>query len=300
MARTELRRIEITAGTPPGGGQDRAARALAAAIDESGGPAVTVTNRVGRGGGVAWASLAANAGSGELISISSPTMLTNNLHDPSEPGLNDVTHLAILCVEPLVFAVPEKSPLSNAGDLLAALADDPSEVPASIATALGNVNHMALAAVAAHAGSELPPVTALPSASAAIDNAVSGATSLAVVSAASALDAIARSELRALAVSSKARAGSPLGAVPIWSEIGVDCTHTTWRGVVGPPALTADTVHHWEHVLAAAVSTEAWQRAVQRHAWVPWFLVGHAAAEFVKTEAASIRTSLVGLGMLDG
>lgn len=299
MATTALRRIEITAGTPPGGGQDRAARALAAAIDESNGAHVTVTNVVGRGGGVAWESLGTPAASGELISISSPTMLTNHLHDSNEPGPDDVTHLAILCVEPLLFAVPRSSPVSNADDLLAALAGDPSEVPASIATALGNVNHMALSAVAAHAGSGMPLVTAFPSAAAALDATISN-TGLAVVSAASALDRVASGELRAIAVSSTARVGPPLDDVPFWTELGVDCAHATWRGVVGPPGITADAVHDWEDVLARAVSTETWQRAVEKHAWVPWFLVGDAAIGFVETETASIRASLDGLGMLDG
>ena len=299
MATTALRRIEITAGTPPGGGQDRAARALAAAIDELNGARVTVTNVVGRGGGVAWESLGDRPGSGELISISSPTMLTNHLHDRGEPGPDDVTHLAILCIEPLLFAVPRSSPVSNAGELVAALAGDPSEVPVSIATALGNVNHMALAAVAAHAGSGMPPVTAFPSAAAAIDAAISNA-GLAVVSAASALDAVIGGELQALAASSTARVGPPLDEVPTWTELGVECAHATWRGVAGPPGLAADTVHAWEDVLAAAVATDTWQRAAERHAWVPWFLVGDAAIEFVETETASIRASLHGLGMVDG
>jgi putative tricarboxylic transport membrane protein len=299
-AMTALRRIEITAGTPPGGGQDRAARALAAAIDESGGPAVSVTNVVGRGGGAAWEALGARPGAGEVISISSPTMLTNHLHDPGEPGREDVTHLAILCIEPLVFAVPQASPLTSADDLLRALAEDPEKVRVAIATARGNVNHMAVAAVAAHAGSAPPPVDALPSAAAALDTALSGAASLAVVSAASALRLIADGVLRPLAVSSTARVGPPLDYVPIWTELGIDCALATWRGVVGPPGLTAGTVHDWEEVLATAVSTEAWQRAVDAYAWVPWFLVGEAAAEFVGTEEKAIRGSLAALGMLDG
>jgi putative tricarboxylic transport membrane protein len=95
------RRIEIIAGTPAGGGQDRAARALAQAL-----PIETfVTNVPGRGGGNGWDLLAGRTGDPHVVSISSPTLITNKLRGEASIDHVDLTPLAHLCTESLVFAV---------------------------------------------------------------------------------------------------------------------------------------------------------------------------------------------------
>src|SRR3972149_339403 len=60
--------MEIIAGTPPGGGQDRTARAIAGILDTE----VTITNVPGRGGGNAWDRLIAGKGATHLGAGSPP------------------------------------------------------------------------------------------------------------------------------------------------------------------------------------------------------------------------------------
>ena len=105
--------IEIIAGTPAGGGQDRAARALASALEETSDIAVRVSNVPGRGGGNAWDVLCTHDGDGHRLSISSPTLITNRLTDVSDLDLDTLTQIAMLYSEYIVFAVPAASPLES-------------------------------------------------------------------------------------------------------------------------------------------------------------------------------------------
>jgi putative tricarboxylic transport membrane protein len=292
-------RIEIVAGTPPGGGQDRAARALAAAIAISSATEVTVSNVVGRGGGAAWELLGSRVGDPTVVSISSPTLLSNHLHDPDEPGEADLTHVAMLCVEPLVFAVAAGSSIASTSDLLDALGR--GSVRVVVATALGNINHMAVADVASHVGVPIGALTvsAFPSAKEAVSS-LGVDSDLAVVSVASALGAIARGQARAVALASPGRLTGELAPVPLWTELGVDAAHSTWRGVVAPPGLAPAVRRDLELLLTRAVTATPWQDAIVRHAWVPMFLLGSDAETFIAAETESMRASLERLGMLNG
>ncbi len=291
--------LEIVAGTPPGGGQDRAARALAAAIERVSDVGATVSNVVGRGGGAAWETVRARPGDARIVSISSPTMLSNHLHDPTEPGVTDLTQVAMLCTEPLVFAVAADSPFDSPDDVLTGMARGSLRVV--VATALGNVNHMAVADLAAQVTVPIEDVdvSAFGSAKEAVASLGVGAD-LAVVSAASALGGIERGRVRAVALSSPNRLEGALATVPLWTERGVDLARSTWRGVVAPPGLAADDVASLDTLLSSAVSAEPWQDAIVQHAWVPTFLLGADAESFVTGEYESMRKSLRRLGMLDG
>jgi putative tricarboxylic transport membrane protein len=75
------REIEIIAGTPPGGGLDRSARALANSITGNGlvDVPVKVVNVGGEGGRKAWRHVEQHAGDGHVIGISSPNMTADYL-----------------------------------------------------------------------------------------------------------------------------------------------------------------------------------------------------------------------------
>jgi putative tricarboxylic transport membrane protein len=296
---TAPHRIEIVAGTPPGGGQDRAARALAAAIESSSTTDVTVSNVVGRGGGAAWEMLGSRSGDPTLLSISSPTLLSNHLHDRDEPGESDLTHVAMLCTEPLAFAVASTSGIASASDLLEALRH--GSVRVVVATALGNINHMALADVAASVGVPVSDVSV--SAFGSARDAVSSLgveSDLAVVSAASTLGAVELGEVRVVALASTGRLGGRLASVPLWTELGVDAARATWRGVIAPPGLALADQRDLQLLVERAVAAPPWQDAILRYAWVPMLLIGSEAETFATSESESMRISLEQLGMLHG
>jgi len=101
------REVEIVAGTPAGGGQDRPARALIKVLQQAslGGVSFKVTNIPGLGGGNAWRYLARQAGDAHVLAISSPTLLTNQLLGEDALDFQTLTPLANLYTEYIAFLV---------------------------------------------------------------------------------------------------------------------------------------------------------------------------------------------------
>src|SRR5215831_7541216 len=115
------REVEIIAGTPPGGGLDRSARALAAALASGRlleNP-VKVVNIAGDGSRKAWLHLSGRRGDAHALCVSSSNLATDHLlgavtyrHEA------DFTPLAILYTEYIAFVSRADSIIRNATDLL--------------------------------------------------------------------------------------------------------------------------------------------------------------------------------------
>lgn len=292
--------IQILAGTPEGGGQDRAARALTAALEATSDLSIEVTNIPGRGGGNAWDVLCTHARDGHRLSISSPTLITNRLTDVSDLELDALTQIAMLYSEYIMFAVPTSSPLQSAEDLIAHLAS--SAAPTiSLATARGNINHIALAYLCRHAG--IPPssvpISVFNSAPLAIADALEDPTGIVAVSAASVVPEFRDGSLRLLAVSSPTRLSGELASAPTFDELGIDCTIGVWRGVFGPPSLSPEVVAFWADSIGRAVESESWHTSLERHVWAPSFLGPAATVDFIASEDRRMQTALSEFGLLD-
>jgi putative tricarboxylic transport membrane protein len=92
------RPIELVAGTPPGGGQDRPARVLFEVIERLHllEYPVHVVNMPGKGGGAAWDHLRENPGDAHRLAINSPPLLTNRLTGVSDYDHRQLTPIATL------------------------------------------------------------------------------------------------------------------------------------------------------------------------------------------------------------
>lgn len=293
------RPIEIIAGTPPGGGQDRAARAIAAALEEVLDVQVSVSNTPGRGGGDAWDQLAAHRGDQHVLSISSATLLTNHLTGVADLAYDDLSQLALLCTEFIAFAVPAESQLVSPFDLLEVLSA-PNPPAVSLAVARGNINHIALSFLCRHVGVDPRDVEVrvFDSARHAIADALERADGIAAVSAASLLPEVETRSLRLLATSAPHRLGHPFSDVPTWSELDVDCSIGTWRGLVGPPSLSEESLRLWDLAIGAAVATPAWRRSLSNHNWSDSHLSGAETRRFMQDEERRMQVGLGSLGLL--
>ncbi|MFT7474242.1 MAG: putative tricarboxylic transport membrane protein [Verrucomicrobiales bacterium] len=292
------RPVELIAGTPTGGGQDRAARALVEALDEAAGIPMSISNVAGRGGGNAWDILETRPGDGHTLSISSPTLITNRVTGESDLQVENLTPIAMLCAESIVFAVPATSRLADVHDLIDALASD-DKPTVSLATARGNINHIALAYLCRHV--DLDPgeieISVFDSAPKAIADAVTGPHRVAAVSAASVVPGFTDGSLRPLGVSAPVRLGEPLAEVPTFTEAGIDCTIGVWRGVVGPPHLDPDVVSFWAGAIGAAVSATNWQRSLKRHVWSDAYMGPVETSTFLRSEDDRLTTALRDFGL---
>jgi putative tricarboxylic transport membrane protein len=294
------REIELVAGTPPGGGQDRPARVLIGLMQQRLGVPIKLTNIAGRGGGNAWDYLAQHPGDAHIVAINSPTIITNELLGESALDFSALTPLANLYTEYLVFVVRPNTMPAGAQELLAALKRDTRSIRIAFATAIGNMNHMALAKITAQVGGNVQALATdvFDSARYAVAHVVEGRADLAVITATSAVPELEKGLLDAIAVSSPSRMSGPFAAVPTWRECGIDCVVGTWRGVVGARGLDAAQIAFWEQALGAAVAREAWRAELARHHWVDTYMGAAATRAFLDTERGVMHDALSGLGLL--
>jgi putative tricarboxylic transport membrane protein len=294
------REIELVAGTPAGGGQDRPARVLIDLIKDRVGAPIKLTNIPGRGGGNAWDYLAKHPADPHILAINSPTILTNRLLGESALDFDALTPLANLYTEYLAFVVRPNAAVDSARALLAQLARDPSRIRIAFATAIGNMNHMALARVTRQAGGDVRALATdvFDSARYAVAHVVEGRADLAVISATSAVPELQSGSLKTIAVSAPSRLAAPFAEVPTWTEHRIDCVVGTWRGVIGPRGITAHEIAFWEDALAQAVRSEAWRAELLRQHWTDTYLDAAGTRSFLVRELANMRTELSALGLL--
>ncbi len=237
------REVEIVAGTPPGGGLDRSARALVKAIESKrllDVPA-RVSNVAGEGGRKAWAYLDQHPGDPHVLCISSSNLATDHLLGASAfDHERAFTPLAILYAEYIAFLARSDSPLKSGADLIAPFATRAASVTVALSTSLGNPNHIALAKVVRHAGGDVkaPRIRVFDSALDAVADVVSGNSDICAVTAASAVKEITAGTMRALAVSAPQRLAGLYAQTPTWLEQSIDCVIGAWRGVSGARGLT--------------------------------------------------------------
>jgi len=297
------REVEIVAGTPPGGGLDRSARALVRAIESKrllDVPA-KVSNVAGEGGRKAWAYLDRHPGDPHMLCISSSNLATDHLLGASSFDHEAAfTPLAILYTEYIAFLARSDSSLKNGADLIARFATGAASVTAALSTSLGNPNHVALATVVRHAGGDVkaPNIRVFDSAPDAVADVVAGNADVCAVTAASAVKEITAGTMRALAVSAPQRLAGLYAQTPTWLEQSVDCVIGAWRGVSGARGLTQAQIAYWEGTLAAAVRTEAWMAELARLYWTPMFLDGASLRQHLARERGEMKVMLTDLGLL--
>src|SRR5262245_29195760 len=295
--------IEIIAGTPPGGGLDRSARALAAAL-EAGKLLqfpVKVSNIAGDGSRKAWVHLAGRTGDPHTLCVSSSNLATDHLLGSTAfRHEKDFTPLAILYTEYIAFVAAAGSSIRSATDLLARFATDASSVTVAVSTSLGNPNHIALAKIVRHAGGDVlaPQVRVFGSALDAVADVVEGKSDVAAVTAASPVPEMDAGRVRTLAVSAPRRLGGSFGSTPTWRELAVDCVIGAWRGVSGARDLTPAQVEFWRKTLAAAVATAEWQAALARYLWTDAWLDGAPLSDHLAREYEEMRAELLALQLL--
>jgi putative tricarboxylic transport membrane protein len=297
------REIEIVAGTPPGGGLDRAARALLKAIESTrllDVPA-RVNNVPGDGARKCWAYLDQRQGDPHVVAISSANLTTDHLLGTTAFDHEAAfTPLAILYTEYIAFLARGESPLKSGADLLKRLGTNAGAVTVALSTSLGNPNHIALAKVVRHAGGDVkaPKVRVFDSALDAVADVLAGNADVCAVTAASAVKELGAGSMRALAVSAPRRLNGLYAKTPTWVEHSVDCVIGAWRGVTGASGITPAQIAFWESTLAAAVKTGAWSEELARLYWTPAYLDGAELREQLQRERTEMNAVLQDLGLL--
>ncbi len=298
------RAVQIVAGTPPGGGLDRVARALEKAIAQAQliDVPVEVLNVPGDGARRAWTHCVdQHPGDGHVVSISSPNLVSDFLVGIADFEHSRYTPIATLVTEYIAFAVrADDANLPDGQALLARLGDDAASVKIALSTALGNPNHVALAKLIKHAGGEVdaPTIRVFDTALDAVADVVAGKADVCAVTAASVLAELKAGRVRVLAISAPARLSGAFAGTPTWNELGADCVIGAWRGVTGPVGLSPAQIAYWERVVTAAAAQPVWQEELARLNWSPMLATGSKLHSYLDTERAEFVAVLDELGLL--
>jgi putative tricarboxylic transport membrane protein len=294
--------VEIIAGTPPGGGTDRSARALLSAIEANHliETSAKVINIAGDGGRKAWRHIAGRTGDANLIGINSPNNVTDIL--TGIVGAEEIQNvpIAILYTEYIAFISRSDSAFSSGTEFLKRLADDPKAVTISLSTSLGNPNHIAAAKVIKHAGAPVtaPRTRVFDSARDVVADIVAGNADVGAITAASAVPELEAGQVRAIAISSPERLKGVYASAPTWREQSVDCAVGAWRGAAGAVGISDEQIAFWQGVLSKAVKTKEWNAELDRYFWTDMYLDGAALSDYLKREHREMEEILGALGLL--
>jgi putative tricarboxylic transport membrane protein len=296
------RDLEIVAGTPPGGGLDRTARALAQAIEAHRltDVPVHVKNIGGEGARKARAYMGTRAGDPHFVAISHTNVTTDYLMGLASAGHSASTPIAMLYSEYIAFIARTGSAIRTAAAFMSR-ARDARSITVALSTALGNPNHIAAAQVVRHAGGNALDlqVRVFDSALDAVDDVVAGHADIAAVTAASVLKALADGAIDVIAISAPERLAGALSDVPTWREAGVDCVIGAWRGVSGAIGIQAEHLAYWERLLASVRKTPEWQSALAAHGWTDAYVTGKSLARDLAKEHEDMAEGLRTLGLIE-
>src|SRR4029453_15578092 len=113
------RNVEIVVSSVPGGSNDKTARTVERILvgNNLGPSSVTVVNKSGSGGNIAYTYLPHHPAHGPYLLIGTPGLVTGHIIGTSQLRYTDFTPIASLINDYTVFVVNAASPIRNGKDL---------------------------------------------------------------------------------------------------------------------------------------------------------------------------------------
>jgi putative tricarboxylic transport membrane protein len=259
----------------------------------------TVVNKPGGGGTVALAYLNQHAGNGHYMMVTSPTLLTNHITGRSHLNYTDVTPLAQLGRDYVVFSVRSESPIRTAGDLVDRIKADPGSLTFAVGNTTGSHSHIATAQVAKSVGADprrLKVVTFGGSAEG-VTALLGGHIDVVASPPLAILQHVKAGRARLLAIASDQRQSGELASVPTWKEMGINAVATSWRSVVGPRELSEEQVRYWDDVFGKLAALPEWRQDLEANLVEHTYLNSRDTRILMEREYRALTTTLSDLGL---
>jgi tripartite-type tricarboxylate transporter receptor subunit TctC len=239
-----------------GGGVDILARTLGDVVSKEWGQPVVVENRPGAGGVVASQALVSSAPDGYTLIVVASGHATNPFLYPKIPydTFKDFTPISLLASSPNILLVRADSPFKTLGDVIAQAKAKPGSLSFAHA-GTGTSTHLAgelLKNLATIDIAAIPYKGGAP----AINDLLGGQIPLSFNNGPESVGQIAAGTVRALAVTTAARAPF-LPDVPSIGETVPGYDTEVWWGLLGPGGMPRELIEKLSHDFVAAVNTEA-------------------------------------------
>lgn len=284
--------VTMTAGASAGSGFDLTIRSVVAALQQEQivNVPLPVQNRPGGSGAEFLATMVQQyRGADDQLSVTSLSMMVNELSGASEYGYRDVTMIARLMTEYYVVVTRPGSPFTTLDDVMSGITSD----PARVAVGAAHDDEAPFDLLVSAAGGD--PVTvryvthegggdqSVALRNGTIDVAVGGISEF--------VDQVMSGELAALGVLAEHRM-SGLDTVPTAKEQGLDVTLSNWRGIYGPPDMPSDAVEYWQTALATMVESPSWKQIAEHRQFTTTFMVGDDLQTFLAETQEDVKTAL--------
>jgi putative tricarboxylic transport membrane protein len=295
------RNVDIVVASGAGGVSDRSARVVQKLLQANAVfPSVSVTNRPGGGGSVAFNFLAQHPGDAHYIATFSPTMLTNHILGVSKLNYTDFAPLGILVREHVMLTVRADSPIANGKALIERIRKDPTSVSFAFASAAGNQNHVVIGMIFKSAGADprKAKVVIQKSGGDGMISVLGGHVDVLVGAPASAVPHIQSGKARGIGIAAPQRQAGVQASLPTLKEQGIDAEFFSWRGFVGPKGLTPAQLAFWDQAFAKMVQGEEWKQDVEQNAWTEDYMTAAASLKHLDAEYALLKGLLHDMGVI--
>ncbi len=295
------KRIEIVVPGSPGGGQDLTARAIEATLRETRliSQPMIVNNIAGAAGNLAKAYINRHKGDAHFFYTDTNRIYLNKIVGTTPLGIEDVTPLARLTAENLVWVVRADSPLRSAQEILDKVKADPAAVSFGIGTAVGNdLLHILRPAIAVGADPRKMRVVAFKSGGDLMIQLLGGHVTVISTGLSEAVEQVRSGQARLLAVSAHERLSGEFAGVPNWRSMGINVSIRHWRGAFAPPGLSPDMVRFWDETLGRMVKTDAWKKTLEKYGWEDAYADSATFRKDLEQERAIAAPILAQLGMV--
>ena len=291
--------IEILVGVTPGGPVDTSARMIQKILQDKRMVAqpVSVINRPGANNALAWLYINQHAGDGHYLAMTLPNIVTNRITGTHDLNYTDITPLAQLNSEYIVFSVKADSPLKTGADLLNRLRANPAALSIAFSN-IGSANHIGAGLVLKTAGLDVKKLrfVAFKGASEAVTALLGGHVDANASSASTVASQVQSGALRIIAVAGPQRLKT-YPAVATWKEQGVAAIFANWRGVIGPKGMTAPQITYWDDLLRKVARTDEWIREVEQNGWEPDYMNSADSRKFLERQNDELKALLTELGI---
>ena len=289
--------VTMTAGADPGSGFDLTIRSVVETLQKENVVKVPmpVENRPGAIGAVFLATMVErHKGADDQVSVTSLSMMTNELRGMSDYGYDDVTMIARLMTEYFVVVTAPDSKLEDLGDVMDAIKANPGSVPVGAATD----DQVPFDLLLSEAGGD-PTKTNYVTYEGGGDQStalLNGDIDVAIAGVSEFTSLLGSGDLKALGVLSEERL--PGLDAPTAKEQGYDVTLANWRGIYGPPDMPDYAVDYWQDALGKMVETKTWEGIAERNQFTTTYMVDDELDNYLEETQADVKTALEESGQL--
>ena len=294
------RPVALIAPNAPGGNSDRFAREMervlrANRIVEV---PIVVINRPGGAGTVALSQLVASTGDAHVLLVGTPGVLSNHITGLTQHRHSDFTTLVLLVEDYYGVNVRTGSPLQSAREIVDRLRKQPDALALGTSGVAGS-NFTSLLMGFKRGGVDVKRLKIVSFAGGGQSTMalLGGHIDIVSTGLSNGAEHFQQGKMRLLVISSPQRRPGIFAGIPIWKEIGIDMTASTWRTVMAPKGLTPAQVAYWEGVFRRLAQTDEWKKDVADNHWENTYLPAAEARKRLDRDYGETRQILTDLGM---